>query len=106
MGPKRSAKEALLLWCQRKTKGYPNVDVKDFSSSWRDGMAFGALLHSHEASAIDMSKLRPDKPAENLTIAFRVAEECFDVPPMLDPQGEFVMQLHFFITKLHQVTSV
>lgn len=86
-GSQRSAKEALLLWCQNKTRGYANVDVKDFTTSWRDGLAFGALLHSHEPEAIDMSKMRPDKPIENLTIAFKAAEQCFEVPQMLDPQG-------------------
>ncbi|VDO14398.1 unnamed protein product [Rodentolepis nana] len=85
-GPQRSAKEALLLWCQNKTKDYKNVDIKDFSTSWRDGMAFGALINNHEPEALDMSRLRPDRPIENLTIAFKVAEECFDVPQMLDPQ--------------------
>ncbi|VDM16022.1 unnamed protein product [Hydatigera taeniaeformis] len=85
-GSQRSAKEALLLWCQNKTRGYANVDVKDFTTSWRDGLAFGALLHSHEPEAIDISKMRPDKPIENLTIAFKAAEQCFEVPQMLDPQ--------------------
>lgn len=38
-----SARDALLQWAKRTTKGYPNVSVNNFTSSWRDGLAFNVI---------------------------------------------------------------
>ncbi|XP_062864077.1 alpha-actinin-2b isoform X2 [Trichomycterus rosablanca] len=81
-----SAKEGLLLWCQRKTAPYRNVNVQNFHVSWKDGLAFCALIHRHRPDLIDFSKLNKDDPLGNLNLAFEVAEKHLDIPKMLDAE--------------------
>jgi actinin alpha len=80
-----TAKEGLLLWCQRKTAPYKNVNVQNFHLSFKDGLAFCALIHRHRPDLLDYSKLSKDNPLENLNTAFDIAEKYLDIPRMLDP---------------------
>uniref|UniRef100_A0A673GX21 Alpha-actinin-4-like n=1 Tax=Sinocyclocheilus rhinocerous TaxID=307959 RepID=A0A673GX21_9TELE len=91
-----SAKEGLLLWCQRKTAPYKNVNVQNFHISWKDGLAFNALIHRHRPELIDYDKLRKDDPVTNLNNAFEVAERYLDIPKMLDAEGEFMTYVSCF----------
>uniref|UniRef100_A0A8C9WFJ7 Actinin, alpha 1 n=1 Tax=Scleropages formosus TaxID=113540 RepID=A0A8C9WFJ7_SCLFO len=81
-----SAKEGLLLWCQRKTAPYKNVNIQNFHISWKDGLGFCALIHRHRPELIDYGKLRKDDPMTNLNTAFDVAERYLDIPRMLDAE--------------------
>uniref|UniRef100_A0A672SYH0 Spectrin beta chain n=1 Tax=Sinocyclocheilus grahami TaxID=75366 RepID=A0A672SYH0_SINGR len=85
----RSAKDALLLWCQMKTAGYPNVNITNFTTSWKDGMAFNALIHKHRPDLVDYGNLRRSNPTHNLQQAFNVAEKKLGVTKLLDPEDVF-----------------
>ncbi|XP_044071032.1 spectrin beta chain, non-erythrocytic 1 isoform X3 [Siniperca chuatsi] len=83
---KKSAKDALLLWCQMKTAGYPNVNIHNFSTSWRDGMAFNALIHKHRPDLIDFDKLKKSNAHYNLQNAFNLAEQHLGLTKLLDAE--------------------
>lgn len=42
-----NSEKILLSWVRQSTKNYKDINVVNFSSSWTDGLAFNALIHSH-----------------------------------------------------------
>lgn len=78
-----SARDALLLWCKKKTKDYNGVEVTNFHTSWKDGLGFCALIHKHKPGLLDFHSLDPSDHAGNLEKAFQVAEDL-GIPRFLD----------------------
>lgn len=78
-----SAKEGLLLWCQKKTAGYRDVKVENFHTSFQDGLAFCALIHRHRPDLLDFDALDKANAAHNLQLAFDTAEKL-GIPKLLD----------------------
>ncbi|XP_048222703.1 cytospin-B isoform X2 [Perognathus longimembris pacificus] len=68
-----SKRNALLKWCQKKTEGYANIDITNFSSSWSDGLAFCALLHTYLPAHIPYQELNSQEKKRNLLLAFEAA---------------------------------
>uniref|UniRef100_A0AAQ4NZ03 Spectrin beta chain n=1 Tax=Gasterosteus aculeatus aculeatus TaxID=481459 RepID=A0AAQ4NZ03_GASAC len=89
---KKSAKDALLLWCQMKTAGYPNVNIHNFTTSWRDGLAFSAIVHKHRPDVIEFDNLKRSNAHYNLQNAFNVAEKDLGLTKLLDPEDVNVDQ--------------
>ncbi|GIY06893.1 cytospin-A [Caerostris darwini] len=69
-----SKRNALLKWCQNKSLGYKGIDITNFSSSWNDGLAFCALLHSYLPNLIPYDELDSKDKRRNFTLAFQAAE--------------------------------
>ncbi|KIN06256.1 hypothetical protein OIDMADRAFT_113756 [Oidiodendron maius Zn] len=79
-----TAKEGLLLWCQRKTACYDEVDVRNFTDSWNDGLAFCALLDIHRPDLIDYDALDKNDHKRNMQLAFDIASKEIGIPDLLD----------------------
>ena len=83
-----SAKEALLRWAQKTTHRYPGVKVDDFTRSWRDGLAFNAIIHRNRPDLVDWKKLDRRQVRERIDLAFHVMEREYGVTRLLDPEGK------------------
>ena len=82
----RRGVKALQIWCRRVTDSYENVNILDMDSSWRDGLAFCALIHHFRPSLIDYDSLSKENILENNTLAYKVAEDELGIPSLLDPE--------------------
>ncbi|XP_026045895.1 EH domain-binding protein 1 isoform X4 [Astatotilapia calliptera] len=65
LGGKPNASQSLLAWCREVTKNYRGVKITNFTTSWRNGLAFCALLHHFRPDLIDYKSLNPQDIKEN-----------------------------------------
>uniref|UniRef100_A0A3P9ANI5 EH domain binding protein 1 like 1 n=1 Tax=Esox lucius TaxID=8010 RepID=A0A3P9ANI5_ESOLU len=65
-----TSSQSLLEWCQEVTKGYTGVKVTNFNTSWRNGLAFCAILHHFYPDKIDFKTLEPNDIKLNNKKAF------------------------------------
>ncbi|XP_033648016.1 EH domain-binding protein 1-like isoform X1 [Asterias rubens] len=89
LSPKKTNKntpsQELLEWCKENTKGYRGVRVTNLTTSWRNGLAFCAIVHKFRPDLLDFSSLSPHDIKDNNTKAFEAAA-TLGIPKLLDPK--------------------
>lgn len=65
LGRKPNASQSLLVWCKEVTKNYRGVKITNFTTSWRNGLSFCAILHHFRPDLIDYKSLNPQDIKEN-----------------------------------------
>uniref|UniRef100_A0A674NY88 EH domain binding protein 1 like 1 n=1 Tax=Takifugu rubripes TaxID=31033 RepID=A0A674NY88_TAKRU len=76
--------QSLLEWCQGITDSYPGVKVTNFSTSWRNGLAFCAILHHFHPEKIDFETLEAHDIKLNNKKAFD-GFEALGISRLLEP---------------------
>ncbi|KAM6893658.1 dystrophin [Xenentodon cancila] len=104
-----NSEKILLSWVRQNIRQYPQVNVVNFSSSWNDGLAFNALIHSHRPELFDWSSVEKKTSAiDRLEHAFSKAEQHLGIERLLDPEDVAVphpdkKSIIMYVTSLFQV---
>lgn len=64
-----------------------DVEVRDFTSSWRDGLAFNALIYAIKPGIVDIHRVQQMDIQTRLEHAFLTAEQQLGIPRLIDPEG-------------------
>ncbi|XP_033003089.1 dystrophin isoform X3 [Lacerta agilis] len=104
-----NSEKILLSWVRQSTQNYPQVNVVNFTSSWSDGLAFNALIHSHRPDLFDWdSVVRQQSAVQRLDHAFNVAKRHLGIEKLLDPEDVATAypdkkSILMYVTSLFQV---
>ncbi|XP_069060853.1 dystrophin isoform X1 [Pleurodeles waltl] len=82
-----NSEKILLSWVRQSTRNFPQINVINFTSSWADGLAFNALIHSHRPDLFDWYDVVSQPSAvQRLDHAFTIAQRYLGIAKLLDPE--------------------
>uniref|UniRef100_A0A3Q1EGK8 EH domain-binding protein 1-like protein 1 n=1 Tax=Acanthochromis polyacanthus TaxID=80966 RepID=A0A3Q1EGK8_9TELE len=102
-----TSSQSLLQWCQNITSGYQGVKVTNFSTSWRNGLAFCAILHHFHPDKINFDKLDSHDIKLNNKKAFD-GFEALGISRLLEPSDMVLLSVPdrlIVMTYLSQIRS-
>ena len=77
---------SLQIWTRRVVRDYQNVRIDNMSTSFRNGLAFCAIIHHFRPHLLDYQSLQPSDVLDNNRLAFSLAETELGIASLLDPQ--------------------
>jgi Calponin homology (CH) domain len=84
LGRDKTPGQDLLEWCKDVTKNCENVKVTNLTTSFKNGMAFAAIIGHFRPDLIDMDTLIPSDIIGNCKKAFEAGEKL-GIPKVLEP---------------------
>lgn len=107
VGEEALSTDSLLRWCQEVTAGYRGVRVNNFTTSWRNGLAFCAIFHHFHPESINYETLDPLNVKENNKKAYD-GFAALGIPPLLSPSDMLLRSVPdklIILTYLCQIRS-
>ncbi|KAF7206252.1 EH domain-binding protein 1-like protein 1 isoform X15 [Nothobranchius furzeri] len=102
-----NSSQSLLEWCQSITNKYQGVKVTNFNTSWRNGLAFCAILHHFHPDKIDFDQLDSHNIRLNNKKAFDEFESL-GISRLLEPSDMVLLPIPdrlIVMTYLSQIRS-
>ena len=81
----KTARDALLIWCQKNTASYDDINITNFSTSWSSGLGFCGLIHHFRPDVLDYYALDRSDHTHNCVAAFEACK-TLGISVYLDPE--------------------
>eukprot|EP01096_Ripella_sp_DP13-Kostka_P018287 TRINITY_DN984_c0_g1_i1.p1 TRINITY_DN984_c0_g1~~TRINITY_DN984_c0_g1_i1.p1 ORF type:complete len:550 (-),score=301.89 TRINITY_DN984_c0_g1_i1:306-1955(-) len=80
------SRQSLLAWCRKITEKFQDkIPIDNFHKSFQNGLAFCAIAHAISPGSIDVAALDPKDAVKNLSLAFSLGQDEYNIAKLLDP---------------------